>query len=280
MTRTRRRHVTHVTSTDGTEIAVFVSGQRPAARRRTRHDVRPHHLAPRAAAARAPSSRSMPSTGEAAARVAMAPTTHSPRSTPTWPPSSTRPRPDRLPGGPARPLLRRQHRVRRRHPHHQHPQARSLRGLASAEHRAPHLAPEVMEHLEALLAQGQPEQMLETLLPRDREAAGGGDRRHQGRLHVAGAGRGGRHRAPRDPRLCDQAFDPAWAARIPHRPCCSWAGTARTRSRPTRRSSPPHSPTPRSRSWKGRRTWPTSRTPETFAGHVLAFLRDEEGGEH
>lgn len=140
-------------------------------------------------------------------------------------------------------------------------------------HRA--LPAEVMARLESLLAQGRPEQMLETVY---REIVKLSEQEISDIMaaptwpaRVAAAGT-----VPRELfAFADQAFDPAWAARI-RVPVLLLVGAE---SPPEIKADPEvvaaALPDARIQVLKGQMHMAHLNDPKTFAGHVLAFLRDE-----
>jgi len=145
-------------------------------------------------------------------------------------------------------------------------------------HRA--LPAEVMARLETLLSQGRPEQMLETLyrdiVKLSEQEISGVKAAPTWPARVAAAGT-----VPRELRaFADQAFKPAWAARI-RVPVLLLVGAD---SPPEIKADPEvvaaALPDARIHVLKGQMHLAHLNDPEAFAGHVLAFLRDAEGEAH
>lgn len=145
-------------------------------------------------------------------------------------------------------------------------------------HRA--LPTEVMAAMETLLSQGRPEQVLETVyrdivkLSEQEISAIKAAPTWPARVAAAGT-------VPRELRaFSGQAFDPAWAARI-RVPVLLLVGA----DSPAEIKADPEVvaaalPDARIQILDGQMHMAHLNDPETFAGHVLAFLRDKEGGIH
>ena len=145
-------------------------------------------------------------------------------------------------------------------------------------HRA--LPAEVMARLETLLCQGRPEQMLETfyrdIVKLSEQEISGIKAAPTWPARVAAAGT-----VPRELlAFSDQAFDPAWAARI-RVPVLLLVGAE---SPPEIKANPEvvaaALPDARIQVMEGQMHMAHLNGPETFAGHVMAFLRDKDGGTH
>lgn len=145
-------------------------------------------------------------------------------------------------------------------------------------HRA--LPAEVMARMKTLLSEGRPEQMLETFYReivklREQEISD---------IKAASTWPARVAAASTVPRellaFADQAFDPAWAARI-RVPVLLLVGG---KSPPEIKADPEvvaaALPDARIQVLEGQAHMAHLNDPETFAGHVLTFLRDEEGGVH
>ena len=143
-------------------------------------------------------------------------------------------------------------------------------------HRA--LPAKVMARMETLLSQGRPEQMLETcyreIVKLSEQEIGGIKAAPTWSARVAAAGT-----VPRELlAFADQAFDPAWAARI-RVPVLLLVGS----ESPLEIKADPEVvaaalPDAGIQVLEGQAHMAHLNDPETFAGHVLAFLRDKEGG--